>query len=450
MRIGRDNSQRIAISFLIAASLCLAQEPESPTFQTTVFGTTVYAPGGLEGKIYFIPEVQKLPNLAKLKPVGTIYAKALNVPLTEFREGFPGITNRFEWFAIEYTGSFFVADPGKYTFRLQSDDGSKLFIDGKRIINIDALGTFWAVGSTILTAGLHDLRIDYFQGPRYHLELIFEVQRPSVKRFQIFNTDDFKPPSNSVPAPPVPDTELISTVPRPPLVEQQSVIQLAAQKAATYTSQLPDFVCTQVVNRTENRANAGWMSRDVLSIQLSYIDHAERHQLVAVNNVPTNASYESVGGAVSGGEFGSFMAEIFQLHVAKFDWAGLQKLRDKTVFVFKYVVPQEKSQYSIQSRTTDKQINRIVVGHHGSVYIDPDDGSVLRLIRIADLPNDAPIRDAHTTLDYASSEVGGRSYLLPVVAETELSTSTLQTHNHVQFLDYRKFDVDANIVVKDK
>jgi hypothetical protein len=64
MRISCDNSQGIAISFLIAALLSIAQEPESPTFQTTVFGTTVFAPGGLEGKIYFIPEVQKriLPN----------------------------------------------------------------------------------------------------------------------------------------------------------------------------------------------------------------------------------------------------------------------------------------------------------------------------------------------------------------------------------------------------
>ena len=166
-------------------------EPQVPTFQTTVFGTTVSTRGDLEGKIYFIPQVQRLPNLSKLKPVGSIYAKSLNVPLTEFREGFPGITDRFEWFAIEYTGTFYVTDPGKYYFRLRSDDGSKLFIDGKVVINIEGLGTFESVGSKTPTAGVHDIRIDYFQGPRYHLELIFEVQRPRAKRFQIFNTDDF-------------------------------------------------------------------------------------------------------------------------------------------------------------------------------------------------------------------------------------------------------------------
>lgn len=153
-------------------------EPQVPTFQTTVFGTTVSTRGDLEGKIYFIPPVQRLPNLSKLKPVGSIYAKFLNVPLTEFREGFPGVTDRFEWFAIEYTGTFYVTDPGKYYFRLRSDDGSKLFIDGKVVINIEGLGTFESVGSKTLTAGVHDIRIDYFQGSRYHLELILKCSIP--------------------------------------------------------------------------------------------------------------------------------------------------------------------------------------------------------------------------------------------------------------------------------
>ncbi len=76
-------------------------------------------------------------------------------------------------------------------FRLRSDDGSKLFIDAKVVIDIDALGTFDSVGSKKLTVGVHNIRVDYFQGPRYHLELMLEVQLPGAKRFQIFNTDDF-------------------------------------------------------------------------------------------------------------------------------------------------------------------------------------------------------------------------------------------------------------------
>jgi hypothetical protein len=288
---------RYLVSLLIAAAICEAQEPETPTFQANVFGTSVAIPNGLEGKIYFIPPVNKLPNLKRLKAVGTIYTKVLNVPLTEFREGFPGITDRFEWFAIEYTGSFYVADPGNYNFRILCDDGSKLFIDGKLVIDLDHVGTFAGDGSLQLTAGLHDLRLDYFQGPRYHLELILNVRRPGG-RLQLFNTDDFKPPTDSAPSAPAIEQPAL------PIAEQRNAIELAAQKAAAYTSHVPDFLCTQVVDRTENRAKAGWKPRDILTIQLSYANHAESYRLTAVNNRPTKLTYESIGGAVSGGEFG--------------------------------------------------------------------------------------------------------------------------------------------------
>jgi hypothetical protein len=419
---------RYLVSLFIAAAICQAQEPETPTFQSNVFGTSVAIPNGLEGKIYFIPPVNRLP----------IYTKTLNVPLTEFREGFPGITDRFEWFAIEYTGSFYVADPGKYNFRILCDDGSKLFIDGKLVIDLDNVGTFVGDGSIKLTAGLHNLRLDYFQGPRYHLELILKVQRPGG-RLQLFNTDDFKPAADPTPATP--------TIEQPalPVAEQRSAIELAAQKAATYTSHVPDFLCTQVVDRTENRAKAGWKPRDVLTIQLSYANHAEGYRLTAVNNRPTKLTYESIGGAVSGGEFGSLIAEIFQPHVAKFDWDRLDKIRDQTVFVFRYSIQPEKSQYTIQYPVSRTETKRLVIGHHGLVFISPDDGSVLRVVRIADLPIESPIRDANTTVDYALTDVGGQSYLLPLYAENELSTRSIQTHNHVRFLNYRKFEAGSNI-----
>jgi hypothetical protein len=47
----------------------------------------------------------------------------------DFTEGFPGVTKRFEWFAIDYTGRIWIARPGVYQFELMSDDGSKLYID---------------------------------------------------------------------------------------------------------------------------------------------------------------------------------------------------------------------------------------------------------------------------------------------------------------------------------
>src|SRR6185369_577273 len=118
-------------ALILTLTLSLGAQPPYK-FHTTVvgeplytFGTTVAANSGFRGEIYPIePGSRKLPNFSKLKPVRTIYTPSLCVPARSFDEGFPGITGRFEWFAIDYTGRFWISEPGTYRFALASDDGS--------------------------------------------------------------------------------------------------------------------------------------------------------------------------------------------------------------------------------------------------------------------------------------------------------------------------------------
>src|SRR6185369_16115150 len=101
-------------------------------------GTTVVIPSGLRGNIYRIRRNSaRLPDFRRLKPVGAIYTDSLNVPPQDFRQGFPGVTKRFEWFAIDYTGRFWIEHPGRYRFLLMSDDGSKLYIDDAVVVDND-------------------------------------------------------------------------------------------------------------------------------------------------------------------------------------------------------------------------------------------------------------------------------------------------------------------------
>ncbi len=162
------------------------------------FGATVVIPSGLRGEIYYLkPETFQLPKFEKLKPVGTIYTNGLNIPPRDFMEGFPGITDRLEWFAIDYTGRFWIQNPGKYRFALVSDDGSKLYIDGKTVIDNDGHHPPLRVdGSAKLAGGIHAIRISYFQGPRTSLALMLGVAGPEDKEFRVFNTNEFRPPAN--------------------------------------------------------------------------------------------------------------------------------------------------------------------------------------------------------------------------------------------------------------
>jgi hypothetical protein len=186
------------VALALALGFGWAQLPGSlPEAPVTTFGVTVVDPSGLKGDIYRLRRgTQRLPDFGKMKPIGSVYTSSLNIPLRDFRDGFPGVTHRFEWFAIDYNGNFYVDRPGEYHFALASDDGSKLYIDGEKIIDNDGLHTINAeFGVVELAGGIHRLRLSYFQGPRIELALILAVAPPGGQ-WRIFSTEDFRPPRN--------------------------------------------------------------------------------------------------------------------------------------------------------------------------------------------------------------------------------------------------------------
>ena len=181
---------RSAFCWAICLSVLAAgQEP------VVTFGTTTVLPSGLKGLVYHIRHnTSRLVDFEKLRPVGTIYTASLNVPPQDFRQGFPGVTKRSVWFAIDYSGRFWIENAGSYRFVLTSDDGSRLYIDDQLLIDNDGLHPPQdAEGSASLTAGAHKMRVSYFQGPRLQVALILQVAPPGEPQ-RVFSTDEFRPP----------------------------------------------------------------------------------------------------------------------------------------------------------------------------------------------------------------------------------------------------------------
>ena len=156
------------------------------------FGTKDKTDVSIEGRIYFLPEdTEKLPDFRALKSQGSIYTDKWDVPAREFTAGFPGVTNRFEWFAIDYNGSIYVPAAGTYAFRLNSDDGSKLYLDGKVVVDNDGQhGMSDTSGSVQLAKGDHAFRLSYFQGPATEIGLQLFVTPPGQEE-KIFTLQDF-------------------------------------------------------------------------------------------------------------------------------------------------------------------------------------------------------------------------------------------------------------------
>ncbi len=69
-----------------------------------------------------------------------------------------------DYFVAQVLGNINVTQAGSHTFRLTSDDGSKLSIDNSVVVDHDGLhGPTPKEGTVNLTAGLHALRIDHFE-----------------------------------------------------------------------------------------------------------------------------------------------------------------------------------------------------------------------------------------------------------------------------------------------
>ncbi|MBN1689805.1 MAG: hypothetical protein JW901_02150, partial [Dehalococcoidia bacterium] len=154
----------------------------TPTTSTSSsgFGTAQVLNVGFKGNIYYLEEgTSQLPDFSKMTPVGTIYTEQLDIPDRDFTEGFPGITDRFEWFGISYAGGVSIPADGYYSFKLTSDDGAKLYIDGNLLIDNDGIHPSVAqTKQAYLTGGNHVIKVDYFQGPKTRLCLQLHVQTP--------------------------------------------------------------------------------------------------------------------------------------------------------------------------------------------------------------------------------------------------------------------------------
>jgi len=227
--------------------------------------------------------------------------------------------------------------------------------------------------------------------------------------------------------------------------EQHKAIEAVRQAALNYSAGLPDFFCTETIRRFRNSTSVPeWAPMDTLTVQLSYYGHREEYKLLLVNGEKTKIRYDEAGGSVSQGEFGSMLKEVFTPDAqALFEWDSRSSVRGRLVQVYRYSVLPENAHYQLTFNTGERRFSAYA-GRHGLVYVAG--GDILRITSEADhLPPNFPIDQLHVTLDYDSTEIGGRSFLVPHSAVVEMIAGVLGSKNEIEFRDYRKFSADAGI-----
>lgn len=157
---------------------------ELPEAAGSVSSGEIFGQPGLKFD-YYLPSVGNvaLETLEKLTPKASGIAPTVTFDL-------PEITER-DAFAMRFTGTVSITEPGRYTFYLNSDDGSRLYLDGKELINNDGLhGPVEKSESVELSSGGHQIVVTYFDnGGGDALSLAW--RGPGNRRKQAIPTERF-------------------------------------------------------------------------------------------------------------------------------------------------------------------------------------------------------------------------------------------------------------------
>jgi signal transduction histidine kinase/DNA-binding response OmpR family regulator/ligand-binding sensor domain-containing protein len=117
---------------------------------------------GLMAAVYPKPDLRDFPMLAESDlPASLRVDPLIDFPLPGTSQLVPGVAQP-QCF-IRWIGRIRIPAAAAYTFYLESDDGSRLFIGGREVVNHGGLHPMQEKsGQVTLTAGDHELRLDYF------------------------------------------------------------------------------------------------------------------------------------------------------------------------------------------------------------------------------------------------------------------------------------------------
>jgi hypothetical protein len=256
--------------------------------------------------------------------------------------------------------------------------------------------------------------------------------------------------SASLPGPQPPAPKPVTVPPPPPSPEEQAaLLDEVKDYALSYSHRLPDFICLEQTRRyVDTTGRESWRPTDVITARLSYFNQREDYKLISQNDrVLNEGSYTSVGGALSMGDFGTTMREIFDPSShTHLEWERWATLHGHRTHVFAYRVPLEFTQYTIEYGETKGDSQRIKVGYHGEIFVDRELHTIVRITQEADnIPPTFPVREAKETLDYDFAKIGDSEFLLPLVADMRMHAGREWTKNVKEFRLYRKFSADAVI-----
>jgi len=221
------------------------------------------------------------------------------------------------------------------------------------------------------------------------------------------------------------------------------LIERAREAAFEFSENLPNFICQEFMARYRQRGPEE-TPLDVVSAEIIYDHGKESYRNVKINERPTDTSLEEISGSWSTGEFASILLSLFASDTnARFRSGGASSISGVSAQVYDFEVQRENSHWTVHAES-----QTVVPAYEGSVWVDPSTARVLRIeMQARNIPSDFPMDTIESAVDYSSVSIGGRSFLLPVHAES-LGCPRGRgdcSHNIIDFRNYHEFRVDVKI-----
>ena len=236
--------------------------------------------------------------------------------------------------------------------------------------------------------------------------------------------------------------------PPPPQADQEKILAEVRDYALNYAKSLPNFICLQLTRRMVDMhfqpgSKGSWTPTDRIVEKLSYFDQQEKYEPITVNENPMfGKTWESLGGSISRGEFGSLLKDVFEPQTdAIIVWDHWGMLRKKLCYVFRYAVLQRNSRYSVDYEKKEQT----VPGYHGLIYVEKGPNMITRLTLEPDMPEGFPVQEIHQVIDYDFVDINGQPHLLPLFSQVQSRAGRSGSRNEIEFRKYQKYAADTTI-----
>src|SRR5262245_17448123 len=227
--------------------------------------------------------------------------------------------------------------------------------------------------------------------------------------------------------------------------EQTQIIEKAREVALQYTANLPNFICTETIRRSQlPRRSQRWKLLDTIAADVAFSDHGERYNQITIDGKPTRKSFKDIRGTTSGAEFGTILWLIFQPESqTKFQSERPTDIRGRPTVVFSYRIEQDHSKFAVNFGRRF----RMKVAYGGLAYVDRETNRVLKITGVmSGIPANWPVTAVSEELDYGFAEISGQQFFLPLHALLNVTFQDgSQTRNEMEFGNYRKFSSEATL-----